>query len=310
MNEGQILIIAGLGRSGTSLTAAVLQNMGLNIGKRLLRTRRRYRTGHSENLDFIGFHKDVLSYHGYHEHGWFLGGEIQVPEPFISQARRIVHANSLEQPWGWKDPRTVHFLSFWANLLPGANFLLVYRSPWEVVDSYFRINSNELDNDPEFPVKLWIAHNQILLAFLKKFPNRCVLLEINCVIHSLLHDQTFLLDLLNDRFAIKLRPPLPSIFDASEFHSNEADLHHAVLIAQLFPEALRLYNELKTLAVYPSGMLTPPPVHNVPFHQSALRNWQAIRKLEAELQQSQSLLYLLKRSKLGRLAKKILGKVK
>ena len=51
-----VFIIAGMHRSGTSLTAALLQNVGVDIGQRLMGASYSNSKGHFENLDFVEFH--------------------------------------------------------------------------------------------------------------------------------------------------------------------------------------------------------------------------------------------------------------
>lgn len=71
-----VIIIAGMHRSGTSLTASLLQNLGVNIGKQLVGVDYGNIKGHFENVDFVDFHKSVFKSHDIDELGCVFSGEI------------------------------------------------------------------------------------------------------------------------------------------------------------------------------------------------------------------------------------------
>jgi hypothetical protein len=133
-----IFVITGMHRSGTSLTASLLQSTGVDIGQRLMPPAEGNVKGYFENLDFTDFHEDIFASQGISKAGWTVEKQIQVPEQFLERAKFLIQGNSSRKIWGWKDPRTTLFLDYWANLIPEANFLLIYRAPWEVIDSLYR----------------------------------------------------------------------------------------------------------------------------------------------------------------------------
>jgi O-antigen biosynthesis protein len=59
-------IIAGMHRSGTSLTSSLMEDAGINIGTRLIEATPDNPKGHFENLDFVEFHVNVLGSQGGH----------------------------------------------------------------------------------------------------------------------------------------------------------------------------------------------------------------------------------------------------
>ena len=152
-------------RSGSSLTASLLQSAGLHIGRQLLGSDSVNIKGHFENIDFYEFHKAVLRSQAIIDHGWTLQEKINVEDRFVEQAKEIVAKNSLSSVWGWKEPRTTLFLDFWSELLPEAKFLLIYRSPWEVVDSLYRRGDHTFQDQPEFALKVWYHYNRIIIDF-------------------------------------------------------------------------------------------------------------------------------------------------
>ncbi|MDP4350266.1 hypothetical protein QSG17_25820, partial [Escherichia coli] len=73
--------------------------------------------------------------------GYTTQGGIAVPEALRREAAALIAVRAGRgSGWGWKDPRTTLFLDFWSEFLPDARYLLVFRRPWEVVDSLFRRN--------------------------------------------------------------------------------------------------------------------------------------------------------------------------
>jgi len=55
-----VIIITGMHRSGTSLTAAFLQKIGLDLGDNLLKGNYWNPKGYFEDIDFVEFQRTVL----------------------------------------------------------------------------------------------------------------------------------------------------------------------------------------------------------------------------------------------------------
>jgi hypothetical protein len=72
-------------------------------------------------------------------------------------------------------------LPFWDALLPQARYVLVYRRPWDVVDSLFRAGHAALAERPDFALRIWLAYNRRLLAFHQARPDRCVLVSTDAL---------------------------------------------------------------------------------------------------------------------------------
>ncbi len=277
-----VIAIAGMHRSGTSLTAALLQNAGVNIGQRLMGTGHSNVKGHFENLDFVEFHEDVLYSHGLSKAGWTLEKNLHVQQQYLDKAKLIVKQNSSNEIWGWKDPRTTLFLNFWADFIPEAKFLLLYRSPWEVVDSIYRRGDDDIFySNPNFPLKLWIHYNQIVLNFYKKVPERCLLLNIS----SLVKEPSFVVKALKEKFGISLPLPDKNIYESKLFGSQTGILHRVAIIKHYFREAIDLYYELNAKALHLEGESEQPcfGTLQVPNYQEwVLQDWLDVRRLERQ----------------------------
>jgi len=298
IQNSQVLIIASMHRSGSSLTASLLQSAGMHIGRRLMQPNEENIKGYFENNDFYEFHKRVLKSQGIDEEGWTLQEKIDVEERFIEQAKEIVAENSISAVWGWKEPRTTLFLDFWADLLPDANFLLIYRAPWEVVDSIYRRTYYALfQSQPDLAVKIWLHYNQKILNFYNKFSQRCLLANLE----TLIKNPAVYTQAINQKFQVNLGVPASDIYDASLLQTQAMDSHRASLINHYYPEAIALYQELEARA----WQLTDAPdtswqekLKSSLYRVWAFQDWVKVgnlegenQKLQQELRQTQSQLH-------------------
>ncbi|WP_333110291.1 chromosome partitioning protein ParA [Microcoleus sp. Pol1C5] len=234
-------------RSGSSLTASLLQSAGLHIGRKLLGADSVNIKGHFENIDFYEFHRGVLRSQAIMEDGWTLQGKINVEDRFVEQAKEIVAKNSVSRVWGWKEPRTTLFLDFWSDLLPEAKFLLIYRSPWEVVDSLYRRGDPTFQEHPELALKVWHQYNQIIRDFYDHFSNRCLLANINTIVNF----KESYIKAINQKFKTNLTAPESTVYDPSLFHAQPLDSYRPSLVNHYCPEAVEMYQELDARAWWP-----------------------------------------------------------
>ncbi|MDJ0689404.1 MAG: glycosyltransferase [Xenococcaceae cyanobacterium MO_188.B32] len=286
--EQSIIVITGMHRSGTSLTASICQNAGVDIGTKLMGSNRSNSKGHFENLDFLDLHKKILQSQGMNDAGYTLQEKIDVEEHYKEEAKKIIAENSRSQIWGWKDPRTTLFLDFWADLLPEAFFLLVYRSPWEVVDSLYRRSVEELISGhpnqlflshPDLAVKIWSNYNQKILEFYDKFPERCHLTSI----YQVTENTKLFIDTINSKFNINLSVPDTKIYDNSLLRTEITNVPGATIVNHYFPQALNIYKELELKANRideADGQSWCPEINSSRYRVKAFQNWLAIRNLE------------------------------
>ncbi|MCU0526823.1 MAG: sulfotransferase, partial [Elainella sp. Prado103] len=263
-----VLIITGMHRSGTSLTSALLQSAGLDIGKDLLESNPWNPKGFFENVNFLNFHEAALQSLGFCREGWIKETIDSLPEYFVDQAKTLVQNNaSTTQPWGWKEPRTTLFLKFWASLLPEAKYLLIYRSPWEVLDSLYRRGDLIFEHNPEFALKVWMAYNQAILEHYRNVPEKCFLTHINSIVQD---PQQFLVN-LREKLNLPLSSPQTEIYEQSLLHVEASNSHRPTIIKNFFPEAFELYTQLNSLADLPEQGATS----TVPLNSQAwlLQDW-------------------------------------
>lgn len=248
-DSASALIIVGMHRSGTSLTASLLQEAGVHIGARLLGPHKSNIKGHFENLDFLDFHRSVLMSQAIHPDGWTLQNHIPVESGFADQAQSIIEQNRHAPIWGWKDPRTSLFLDFWEYYLPKANYLVVYRAPWEVVDSLYRRGTDTIFNrQPDLAPKIWCHYNQTILNFISSIDNigRIVIVNIETVINN----SKIFLEYINRTFKVELNIISSISFEPDIFHKSQGRKFYSI-IDRYFPEAISLYDDLEMKAWYP-----------------------------------------------------------
>ena len=280
--EQTVFIITGMHRSGTSLTASILQSAGVHIGRNLLGADQVNIKGHFENLDFYHLHMNILDSQGVSSAGWTLQDHLEIQEEFVDQAKEIIEQNALSSIWGWKEPRTTLFLEFWAKLLPEAKFLLIYRSPWEVVDSLYRRGDEVFQNQPELAVKYWQHYNQKILNFYNQEQHRCLLANVTTIIQ----DQAAYIDTINSKFNVDLSHPSPTAYDPTLLKNDiSSNSQRPTLIDYYFPETIELYQELESRGWHPEQTpdfswqeLLKPSLYKT----WAFQEWANLRRLEKE----------------------------
>ena len=96
------------------------------------------------------------------------------------QARAFIQERSEQhQFWGWKDPRSVLFLEHWREISPETRFFFVWRPYVDVVESLMkraRVQNLELTQVTlAQSLRIWIAYNQLVAQFKRKYPNEAIL---------------------------------------------------------------------------------------------------------------------------------------
>ncbi len=214
------LIVTGMHRSGTSLIASLIKVIGVELGDRLYQADCFNVKGYFEDLDFLEFQRSLLQEScppgdpGWPDWGWTEQESLN-SEHFktrLATAQGLINErNAQGGVWGWKDPRTSLMLDFWQELMPQARYLFVYRLPWDVVDSILRLNSGIFSQRPDYAIRSWAYYNRHILDFYRRYPDRCLLVNIN----SLLAQPTKLVKLLES----KLNLPVQSGLDDQAFQT-------------------------------------------------------------------------------------------
>ena len=280
--ESTVLIITGMHRSGTSLTASLFQSVGVNIGENLVGPEYGNIKGHFENIEFVQLHKGILQSQGLDDLGTNLEiKDIPVKKIHLKSAKRLIKKNQENHKiWGWKDPRTTLFLNFWLNLLPDAKFIFVYRSPWEVVDSLYRRSTDEkLLEQPEIAVKMWLNYNQRILDFYQQIPQQCLIAKVDSIGKN---SENFIQG-VNEKFNIDLAVPPPGNFEESLLVKDIIKTSKQSLIEKCFPETLDVYQKLEKIALGGKSEEKSKNIiqNDLPLWQ--FQDWFNIRSLEKQI---------------------------
>lgn len=288
MSDPPILIITGMHRSGTSLTASLLQSAGVDIGTDLIAASEGNIKGHFEDLAVVQFHENVLKAHDLPPEGWVNLQQIKtIPEPWLAKAEAIIsRKRETSGVTGWKDPRGTLFLDFWETQLPEAKFILLYRAPWEVVDSLYRRGDPIFLESPELALELWRTYNAAILDFYQRHPEKSLLLNVEAI----RKDVAVLSGAIAQKFDLTLSLQ-PEIYDSALFRGEVSQSPRSRLLQTFFPQWVQQYQELETH----SDAASPFP-HHFPADQTTqpvldqqwfLRDWLEHRATQRELAKRQ-----------------------
>lgn len=240
---GRPLILAGMHRSGTSLTASLLASAGVHMGERLLGAYPGNPLGHFEDLGFFEFHRQALHAVGDDPDGFSARAVTALPPEVAARADELVAERAAgRRLWGWKDPRTTLFLDFWAERLPGARFLFVFRNPADVADSLFRRGDQLFAHEPFQALALWKAYNELIVDFVSRHHDRCLVVDIEDV----LEDPNATCGQIRSRLGLPLGSP-KTLFREDLF-GRESNPQGTAIALTLAPEVFDLHDELRRLA--------------------------------------------------------------
>jgi hypothetical protein len=245
------------------------------MGEQMLPADAQNRPGYFEDLEFLDLNRRMLAAAvpvnepGHPDWGWTEGVErsfvdARVLEGFVDEADALVaerHSQARKDTaagrraaecWGWKDPRTTVLLDFWKARIPDAQYLFIYRPPWDVADSMQRTEAAESLRHPGFAYRIWHHYNRAALAFAQANRDRALIVSAAAV----MRDPRALLELVESRFAIRLdRHPCEDVADPALM--TAADTRLAMLGAATDPECVQLLRELEATADLPSGKALP-----------------------------------------------------
>ncbi|MEO1669625.1 MAG: sulfotransferase, partial [Cyanobacteria bacterium J06631_2] len=294
-SANSVIIITGMHRSGTSLTASLLQSAGVNLGDRLMDASSANVKGYFEDWDFVELHQQILASQSLNDAGWTTQTQIEVLPEHQAVAQELLAKRQHQAIWGWKDPRSTLFLDFWHQQIPDAKYVFVYRSPWEVLDSLFRRGDAIFAQDPDFALTQWCHYNQAILDFSQHHSEQCLLLEIDQVVA----DAQGMINLINRKWDWQLQSP-EALYE-QPLLKTEDNSGHPALVSQFFPQALGLYQQLQQqtkgndITSNIGGLVSQPKSTSSGKQSNILRDWSNLREtenaksqVESELSQTES----------------------
>lgn len=248
------LIICGMHRSGTSFVASLVAGAGVHLGDELLESSPGNPRGHFEDKGILEFHRTALIANGIVSEGYTTQTDIHLSPSLRRLAASLVAARAGRgRVWGWKEPRTTLFLDVWQELMPEARVLVLFRRPWEVVDSLYRRGETTFRHHPAFALDVWVHYNRILLDFVTRNPQTTLV----CEAAQAVADPRGLCDSIRRHLGVPIGDP-PDCYDDSLLQQDgEGD--RPALFAAVCPESITLYRQLQEL----TGTLVAASAHDV-----------------------------------------------
>lgn len=246
----RVLVVTGMHRSGTSLVASYLQRCGLDMGEDLLPADVGNPLGYYEDVHIHDLHRELLWKAGIADGFTVTDANVPVPvdDVFRERAREIVRRREGKSQWGWKEPRTALFLDLWAEVLPDARFLFVFREPLAVLDSLLRRAANEsITERPELALTMWRIYNEEMVRFTQAHADVCLWAETS----RFVRDPAPVVSIVRDRFGFAITPiPVTEVFVDEAYHGKVR--RRAKMLAGRHRDELKrceaLYEHLRSLA--------------------------------------------------------------
>lgn len=183
--NNKVVVVLGMHRSGTSTVALVLQELGIDMGERLLGASSGNPYGHAEDEDFLDLNELLLKEA---KGSWdFPPKQIKLKRVFEKHKGKIkslLDNKNLKEVWGWKEPRTTLFSKDYYELLDNPYYICVERDDLEVAQSLKKRN--------RMPIKKGVQLSKRYKNELNNFLQSCnpnQVLHINFSdLHNLNHD--------------------------------------------------------------------------------------------------------------------------
>ena len=230
-------------RSGTSLMGSMLADAGIEFGDQLTDAGHGNSNGFFEDSIICRIHEQSLEANGINSQGFTNCSELTFPLP----ARKQAEADSASRrrsstQWGWKQPRATLFLDEWAEIVPEAKFLFVFRRPWDVVDSLYRRGDHTFFLRPTFALRVWETYNTALLNFATRHNHRSYIIDASQLITS----PTDVFRSLQEWLHVDLK--LSSEKFKKEHFSSLTTGRRVEFIRKFEPEAMSIYLKLCELS--------------------------------------------------------------
>ncbi len=138
------VVVLGYVRTGSSLTAAILHNLGVKMGSEKDMKKGKYfnKFGCYENLEFINLNRKIYFDLGY-KSNWVGVKWSKIPDKkkliklkkkYDSEIKRIIKKYEAEI-WGWKHHGTAPLLPLYKPYLKNPYFIIIKRNPESIVKS-------------------------------------------------------------------------------------------------------------------------------------------------------------------------------
>ncbi|HLC05312.1 MAG TPA: sulfotransferase [Anaerolineales bacterium] len=180
MRNPTIICVTGMGRSGTSLVARVLDLLGASLGpaERLMGPAESNPKGHWEHQPIVELNDEILALFGgsWDEPPVLAPGWHRAPEivALREKGRAITEAGFAGHDlWAWKDPRSSVTLPFWQDVLPPMKYIVCLRNPLDVAFSLRKRDGYPIEKSG----RLWLTHLTLSIAHTSGHPRLLMFYE-------------------------------------------------------------------------------------------------------------------------------------
>ncbi len=247
------LVILGMHRSGTSMLARLLEQVGFAVGSKeeLLAAQADNPLGFWERRDVVALNNDILSRQGTAWYGPRVTEDAGIG--FQKQIEELVAG--FERPWLLKDPRMVLTWPEWERTMDDAAVIFLHRHPLAVGRSLQRRNGFPLS----YGVSLWEYYNRYVLSRLAGRQYLCLGYE------QLLADPSTVLAGLKQQ--LQLANAWPDTAQDFKLELIEGDMNHANEPGDsedlLTESQMVLYAQLSSLSLVGVRPGMDPPTQNL-----------------------------------------------
>jgi len=164
-NNFKTIIVLGMGRSGTSMVAGILNKLGVNMGEKMLGKAPSNPLGHFEDEDFYNLNKKILkSAEGSWRNPPTEKSILIKKDKFKKDIIALINKKG-RKIWGWKDPRTSLTIQLYLPYLHNPYFIVCHRHAKAVAESLLKRDGMEIQEG----IKLWEIYEKRIYIFFKKF---------------------------------------------------------------------------------------------------------------------------------------------
>ena len=257
------LIIVGMHRSGTSLLARLLNDLGIHMGAWLSRD--------AEAVFFQKINRRIYSHVNAHwaepenilsamqSQEFIQKQSSEIREKFSGTSpvtgryfRKLDWQERIQKPdffWGWKDPRTALVIPIWYQVFPQARWVHIIRNGIDVATSlylrafrqqnkwirkFYRFDFSDRTLDFEYCFRLWeIYLNSISKAFTEINPNLILQIHYEDLLQEPEDNLSKILEFLQYESSPKEIKRVCTQIDRSKIHNSKSRDKHKKLITEL-----------------------------------------------------------------------------
>jgi len=138
------VVVLGMHRSGTSMTSAILEKLGINMGEETLGAGETNPIGHFEDKMFLNLNKRILNDAG---GSWDSPPKhkaiLDLKNKYKKEIKKII--SNKNKNWGWKEPRTSLTIDLYYPYLSNTYFIYCKRNEVDVAKSLKKRNDMPLN---------------------------------------------------------------------------------------------------------------------------------------------------------------------